>query len=86
LDLLLKLSTKISPLVTEPIVSVTGQIAYGLTSPLAGVVELNRLTVVFPAKNDPASGLSDVAAARSSTEYSESTYAPACCPLNPAGA
>lgn len=33
---------------------VTGQIAYGLTSPLSGVVEFNKVAVALPAKNDPA--------------------------------
>src|SRR6185312_2546404 len=85
LDLLLKLSTNMSPALTEPTVWVTGQIAYGLTSPLAGVVELINVTVVLPAKKDPGSGVSSVAASRSSIEYWEFAYAPACSPLKPSG-
>jgi hypothetical protein len=50
-------------------VRVTGQIAYGLTSPLAGVMEFNKVAVALPAKNDLGLGLRNVATAQSSTEY-----------------
>src|ERR1700678_3874983 len=86
LDALLKLSTRMSPLVTVPMVCVTGQIAYGLRSPLAGAVEPSRVTAVLPARNDPAAGGSDVAAAASSAAYSELAGAPTFVPLSPAGA
>ena len=48
--------------------AVTGQIAYGLTSPLSGVVEASIVTVVLPCKNEPAAGASTVRAAASASE------------------
>src|ERR1700730_2747739 len=48
--------------------AVTGQIAYGLTSPLSGVVDASIVTVVLPCRNEPGAGVSVVLAAASASE------------------
>src|SRR5580704_8487991 len=85
LDALLKLSTSTSPAETDPAVTVTGQIAYGLMSPLAGVVEPSSDTVALPARNEPAAGFSTVDAAACSVLYCPPADWVASPPVSPGG-
>ena len=54
-------------------------------SPLTGVVEPSIVTVVRPARNEPAAGVSTVAAAAFSAAYCELPGTPATLPLRPCG-
>jgi hypothetical protein len=64
-----------------PTVCVTGQIAYGLMSPFTGVVEPSTVTVFLRARNEPAAGVSEVAAAAFSAAYAELADAPTWVPF-----